>query len=286
MASRPNARAAERVSPQREDDARRSEPSSPAVSLRGVRVVYRRGAKQGGLVALDDTNLQIGRYEFVSLLGPSGCGKTTLLKVIGGLIGPTEGTVEIFGGSPEEALRNRMFGFVFQEPNLLPWRNAMSNAELLAEVIDRKSVDRARIAALLKAVGLEAFGESFPRQLSGGMRQRVGIVRALAFDPKILLMDEPFAAVDALTRDTLAEVLLEVWGGIRPVIFVTHSIEEAVFLSDRVVVMTTRPGRVLEEIPIDLPRPRTRDTRDTAEFTEIRRRVRQAVDRAQGNRGS
>lgn len=258
--------------------------AAPAVSLRGVRVVYRRGPKQGGLIALADTTLEIGHGEFVSLLGPSGCGKTTLLKVVGGLIEPTGGEVRIFGKSPREARRAHMFGFVFQDANLLPWRNVRDNAQLLAEVIDSKSVNHARISELLEAVGLGAFGDSLPRQLSGGMRQRVGIVRALAFDPKILLMDEPFAAVDALTRDTLAEVLLRVWGGIRPVVFVTHSIEEAVFLSDRVVVMTTRPGRVLEEIRIDLPRPRTRETRDSAEFTEIRSRVRQAVDRAQGNR--
>jgi len=154
------------------------------------------------------------------------------------------------------------------------------------EVIGKEAVDEERIRELLCQVGLDGFDGSYPRQLSGGMRQRVGIVRALAFEPAVLLMDEPFAAVDALTRDILAEVLLGVWAQARPLLFVTHSIEEAVFLSDRVIVMTARPGRVLEEVPIDLPRPRTREMRDTVEFAEVRRRLRQAVDRAQEVGGS
>lgn len=254
----------------------------PAISLRGVRVVYERGRRQGGLVALDGTTLDVGRREFVSLLGPSGCGKTTLLKVVGGLIAPTDGDISILGTSVAEARRRRAFGFVFQEANLLPWRRVVGNARLLAEVIGKSAVDEQRIRGLLDEVGLGGFEESYPRELSGGMRQRVGIVRALAFDPDILLMDEPFAAVDALTRDVLAEVLLGVWAQARPLLFVTHSIEEAVFLSDRVVVMTSRPGRVLEQMPIDLPRPRRREMRDSTEFVDLRRRLRRAVDRAQG----
>lgn len=259
----------------------RSSPEAAAISLHDVRVVYQRGRRRGGLIALDRTTLDVGPQEFVSLLGPSGCGKTTLLKVIGGLIRPTGGSLSVLGGTVDEARRNRVFGFVFQDANLLPWRRTTGNARLLAEIIGKNAVDEQRIQHLLDQVGLKDFGDSYPRQLSGGMRQRVGIVRALAFNPAVLLMDEPFAAVDALTRDVLAEVLLAVWGQARPLLFVTHSIEEAVFLSDRVVVMTSRPGRVLEEVPIDLPRPRTREMRDSAEFAQIRRTLRQAVDRAQ-----
>lgn len=254
----------------------------PAISLRDVRLVYQRGRRRSGLVALDHTTLDVGTREFVSLLGPSGCGKTTLLKIIGGLARPTEGEVTVLGGPVDEARKNRAFGFVFQDANLLPWRKVTSNARLLAEIIGKDAVNEDRIQQLLEQVGLNGFEGSYPRELSGGMRQRVGIVRALAFDPAVLLMDEPFAAVDALTRDVLAEVLLAVWGQARPLLFVTHSIEEAVFLSDRVVVMTSRPGRVLEEVPIDLPRPRTAEIRDSPEFIAIRRRLRSAVDRAQG----
>jgi len=257
-----------------------------AISLRDVRVDYQRGRGQSGLVALDQTNLDVGEREFVSLLGPSGCGKTTLLKVIGGLIKPTDGDVRVLGGTVEQARKRHAFGFVFQDASLLPWRKVFTNARLLAEVIGKEAVDEERIRELLCQVGLDGFDGSYPRQLSGGMRQRVGIVRALAFEPAVLLMDEPFAAVDALTRDILAEVLLGVWAQARPLLFVTHSIEEAVFLSDRVIVMTARPGRVLEEVPIDLPRPRTREMRDTVEFAEVRRRLRQAVDRAQEVGGS
>lgn len=256
-----------------------------AIALDGVRVIYKRGRDEG-VVALDETTLEVGPREFVSLIGPSGCGKTTLLKVVGGLIQPTAGHVSILGNSVADALKRRSIGFVFQDANLLPWRDAASNARLLAEIIGKHAVDEDLIASLLKKVGLEGFEHHLPRELSGGMRQRVGIVRALAFDPGVLLMDEPFAALDALTRDRMGEMLLEVWAGIRPVLFVTHSIEEAAFLSDRVVVMKARPGRVLEEIRIDLPRPRTRAMRDTPEFLEFRRRLRHAIDRAQTEEGS
>lgn len=255
-----------------------------AISLADVQVVYRKG-RHGQMKALQETSLEVGAREFVSLLGPSGCGKTTLLKVIGGLIRPTRGRVSVLGGSVEEALKGRKIGFVFQDANLLPWRTTWENARLLAEIIDRRSVDEDRLRDLLDIVGLAGFSDAYPRQLSGGMKQRVGIVRALAFNPGLLLMDEPFAALDALTRDRMAEMLLEVWGGTRPVVFVTHSIEEAAFLSDRVIVMSARPGRVLEEIPIDLPRPRPRDLRDTPEFVAVRRRLRAVVDRAQSEEG-
>ncbi|MHB8621571.1 MAG: ABC transporter ATP-binding protein, partial [Chloroflexota bacterium] len=244
-------------------------------------VVYRTGRRET-LVALDRTNLSVGSREFVSLLGPSGCGKTTLLKVIGGLIRPTDGEVTVMGGSVEAALHRRAFGFVFQDANLLPWRKVSGNARLLAEIIGGAALDQERISWLLRTVGLEGFERRYPDELSGGMRQRVGIVRALAFDPSILLMDEPFAALDALTRDRLGEVLLDVWAGSRPVLFVTHSVEEAAFLSDRVVVMSARPGRIIEDVHIPLPRPRTREVRESDEMLAVRRRLRRAVDRAQG----
>ena len=246
-----------------------------AIEIDGLRVAY------GRLVALDDTTLRVGPREFVSLLRPSGCGKTTLLNVVGGLIRPSAGVVRVGGGSVEEARRRRAFGFVFQDATLLPWRRAEGNARLLAEIIGGPALDPRRIEGLLEAVGLAGFERSYPGQLSGGMRQRVAIVRALAFDPQVLLMDEPFAALDALTRDRLGEVLLRVWGGGRPVLFVTHSIEEAAFLSDRVIVMTARPGRVMEEVPIDLPRPRAHDLKESREFFDVTRRLRRLVDEAQ-----
>jgi NitT/TauT family transport system ATP-binding protein len=260
--------------PQSATRPRLGEPAS-AISIGGLRVAY------GGTVALSDVSLEIGPREFVSLLGPSGCGKTTLLKVVGGLIRPTSGSVRVGGGTVEEARRRRAFGFVFQDATLLPWRRTVGNARLLAEIIGGDALDEARIRALLDTVGLTGFENSYPSQLSGGMKQRVAIVRALAFDPLVLLMDEPFAALDVLTRDRLGEVLLSVWGGSKAVLFVTHSIEEAAFLSDRVVVMSARPGRVLEEVPIDLPRPRTHDMKESREFFDITRRLRRLIDIAQ-----
>lgn len=258
----------------------------PAISLRDVRKVY--GARRGesGIVALDRTNLDIGPREFVSLLGPSGCGKTTLLKIVGGLLPASAGDVLIQGGTVEEALRRRAFGFVFQNPTLLPWRKLEANARLLPEIVGRNAVKDDRIRELLDKVGLNGFGRNYPQELSGGMQQRAGIVRALALNPDILLMDEPFAAVDALTRDHLGEVLLDVWAEARPIVFVTHSIEEAIFLSDRVIVMTSRPGRVLDEIRIPLPRPRNHDVRDSRDFANLRHQVRAAVDRAQSSEGA
>jgi len=250
-----------------------------AISIRRLRVSY------GRTVALSDTSLDIGPLEFVSLLGPSGCGKTTLLKVVGGLIRPSGGEVWIGDGTVDEARRRRAFGFVFQDATLLPWRRARSNAALLAEIIGGGAVDHARIAELLRSVGLVGFEDSYPGQLSGGMKQRVAIVRALAFEPRVLLMDEPFAALDALTRDRLGEVLLNVWAGSKPVLFVTHSIEEAAFLSDRVVVMTARPGRVLADVPVTLGRPRTHQMKESRAFFDITRQLRRLIDAAQSADG-
>lgn len=258
----------------------------PAIEIRNVRKVFPGRRDDDDVVALDRTNLEVGPHEFVSLLGPSGCGKTTLLKITGGLVAPTSGEIRIQDGTVQEARARRAFGFVFQNATLLPWRQLVDNAKLLVEIIGTSDTDDDHVRDLLDKVGLGGFQNHYPHELSGGMQQRAGIVRALAIDPDILLMDEPFAAVDALTRDQLGEILLDVWAGGRPVLFVTHSIEEAVFLSDRVVIMTSRPGRVLEEISIDLPRPRDREVRDTPEFVELRRRVRAAVDRAQEGGGT
>ncbi|MHB1535153.1 MAG: ABC transporter ATP-binding protein [Acidimicrobiales bacterium] len=256
------------------------------IEVRDVSLRYRGGRRGSDVVALSHVDLTVGPSEFVSLLGPSGCGKTTLLKVIGGLVEPSEGVVDIAGQSPSAARARHAFGFVFQDANLLKWRDALGNARLLAEIIDRRHVDDDRIRALMKTVGLGDFLQAYPSALSGGMRQRVGIVRALAFQPEILLMDEPFAALDALTRDSLGEVLLDVWGGQRPVVFVTHSIEEAAFLSDRVVVMTARPGRIYEEISVPLPRPRTVAMRDSVEFLDVRRRLRALIETAMGGQAA
>jgi NitT/TauT family transport system ATP-binding protein len=251
-------------------------PRAPAIEIERLRVAY------GPLVALEETSLTVGACEFVSLLGPSGCGKTTLLKAVAGLVRPTSGEIRVMGGSVEEARRQRAFGLVFQDPTLLPWRRTEANAQLLAEIIGGRHWDPGRIDELLRAVGLKGFERAYPEALSGGMKQRVAIVRALAFDPQVLLMDEPFAALDALTRDRLGEVLLDVWRQSKPVIFVTHSIEEAVFLSDRVVVMTARPGRVLDEVHIELGRPRTHAMKESHEFFQATRRLRSLIDVAQG----
>lgn len=275
-------------SQERAEDARRAQTAAheePSISATDIHVVFRGGRRNDeGITALRGANIEIGPREFVSLLGPSGCGKTTLMKVLCGLIRPTSGTVTINGETVDEALNRRAFGVVPQRANLLPWRRVLENAELLTEVVGRKRSSREEVKQLLAQVGLAGFEDRYPHELSGGMQQRIGIVRALSLNPDILLMDEPFAAVDALTRDDLGELLLRVWGRARPVVFITHSIEEAVYLSDRVVVMSARPGRILETIDIDLPRPRDGDVRYSMEFNDLAQRIRVAVNRAQ-NRG-
>jgi NitT/TauT family transport system ATP-binding protein len=219
----------------------------------------------GPMTVLEDVSLDVAPDEFVSLLGPSGCGKTTLLRIIGGLIPATSGHVAIDGGTVEAARRARRFGVVFQDATLLPWRTVAANASLLLDVTGQR--DRAEtVPALLRTVGLEGFGRHYPAQLSGGMRQRVALARALALSPDILLMDEPFAPLDALTRDRMGEELLRIWDGSRAVVFVTHGIGEAVLLSDRVLVMSARPGRIVADVKIDLPRPRRGDIRESDEF--------------------
>jgi len=209
--------------------------------------------------ALKDISFEIGDEEFVSIIGPSGCGKSTILRLIGGLLFPDEGEIEICGMTPTEARKSRMYSFVFQDAVLFPWRSVIRNVQLPMEINQRmdKKVSREKALGLLKLVGLTGFEEASPGQLSGGMRHRVALARALMTSPPIIFMDEPFAALDEITRDRMNLELLRIWSETKSsVVFVTHSIEEAVFLSDRVIVLSTRPGEVVADIKIEMPRPR------------------------------
>ncbi len=241
------------------------------VTIRNLDKVYKNLLKDD-TVALSDINLEIRHGEFVSIIGPSGCGKSTLLKIIGGLEKPTSGTIEY-------ADKENRLGFVFQDSVLLPWKNVRENAEFPLVIQNKKTKENdARLDDLLSLAGLTDFANALPRELSGGMKQRVAIVRALSYDAPLLLMDEPFGALDAITRDHLNIELLKIWSKTgKTIIFVTHSIEEAVFLSDRVLVMATKPGRIREIVTIDLPRPRGDDTREMPQFTEYNRYLREII---------
>lgn len=217
----------------------------------------------GTLLAISNLNLSIEEGEFVSIIGPSGCGKSTLLRILGGLLAPTSGSVSIAGGSPQAAQARMQIGFVFQDPALLPWRNVTSNINLPLEI--NKRSPSVGVTALLDMVGLKEFQSYHPYQLSGGMQQRVALARALVFDPPILLMDEPFGALDEITRGEMRYELLRIWEQRRKtVVFVTHSIAEAIALSDRVLVMSRQPGQIKANISIKLPRPRS----DAIELTD------------------
>jgi NitT/TauT family transport system ATP-binding protein len=233
----------------------------------------------GPVQALADIDLAVERGEFVSFIGPSGCGKTTLLRVIADLAQPTAGSIHVNGVSPEEARKTRCYGYVFQSAALYPWRSIAKNVALPLEVMGVPAAERAeRVKRNLALVNLEGFERKFPWQLSGGMQQRASIARALSFDPALLLMDEPFGALDEIVRDHLNEQLLKLWAKTeKTVIFVTHSIPEAVFLSTRIVVMSPRPGRIQDVIDCDLPRDRTLDIRETPQFLSIAARVRQGL---------
>ncbi len=267
------------------NDAALIEAARPAQGVRPDNVVQARGAgvafDAGGqrTVALADVDLSIRYGEFVSLIGPSGCGKTTLLRAIADLEALTSGELLVNGMTPQAARLARAYGFVFQAPALYPWRTVERNVMLPLEIIGLpKSQRRAAAARYLDLVGLAEFRRRFPWQLSGGMQQRVSIARALCFEPDLLLMDEPFGALDEITRDKLNLHLQRLWQQTRmTVIFVTHSIPEAVFLSTRIVVMTPRPGRILETIDCDLPADRELDLRESPEFLEVARRVREAL---------
>src|SRR5437764_4014191 len=233
----------------------------------------------GQTTALQGIDLEIGEREFVSLIGPSGCGKSTLLRIIGDLIEPSSGTVVVNGKSARQARNDRDYGIVFQDPVLYDWRTVAKNVALPLEMARWSRQKRnERVRRMLELVELQGFENHRPWQLSGGMQQRVSIARALSFDPALLLMDEPFGALDEMTRERLNMELLKIWEASRStIVFVTHSITEAVFLSTRVVVMSPRPGRISELIPIDLPQPRTATTREEPRFFELVTRVREAL---------
>jgi NitT/TauT family transport system ATP-binding protein len=251
----------------------------PIIAFERVSKVY--PGTEGPVTALHDISLAIGQGEFVSLIGPSGCGKSTLMRLIGDLEQPTGGTLHVKNKTPHQARLDRDYGIVFQAPVLYEWRSVRKNVELPLEIMGFPAEQRReRAMALLRLVGLADWGESFPWQLSGGMQQRVSIARALSFNPSIVLMDEPFGALDEITRERMQDELLNIWSAAErqtTVIFVTHSIPEAVFLSDQVVVMSPRPGRVKRVVPIDLPRPRRFETRESPRFFELVTEVREGL---------
>ena len=247
------------------------------ISVQNLNMIYRGHGTE--TVALKDANLEVSDGEFISLIGPSGCGKTTLLRLIADLIQPSSGQLLISGKSPREARMARDYGYVFQAPALLEWRTVLRNVMLPLEVMGYARAERQeRAARLLAMVGLNDFHKQYPWQLSGGMQQRVSIARALAFDPKILLMDEPFGALDEITRETMNLELLRIWQETKKtVVFVTHSIPEAVFLSTRIIVMTPRPGKIEQIIPVDLAHPRDAETRESRQFFELATLVRESL---------
>jgi len=233
----------------------------------------------GPVHALKEVNVTIEKGDFVSFIGPSGCGKTTFLRVMAALEHPTGGTITVNGMSPDEARRQRAYGYVFQAAGLYPWRTISGNIRLPLEIMGfSKAEQEKRTARVLELVELAGFGKKFPWQLSGGMQQRASIARALAFDADLLLMDEPFGALDEIVRDHLNEQLLKLWANTgKTICFVTHSIPEAVYLSTRIVVMSPRPGRITDVIESTLPKDRPLDIRDTPEFLDIAHRVREGL---------
>jgi NitT/TauT family transport system ATP-binding protein len=245
-----------------------------AIEARGLELTFE--TRDGPVHALSDVSLSVAPGDFVSFIGPSGCGKTTFLRVVADLEQPTGGTISVNGMSPAEARRARAYGYVFQAPGLFPWRTIEKNVRLPLEIMGYPRPERAaRVARVLELVGLSDFARRFPWQLSGGMQQRASIARALAFDADLLLMDEPFGALDEIVRDHLNEQLLALWARTgKTVCFVTHSIPEAVYLSTRIVVMSPRPGRIIDVIESPLPSTRPLDIRETPEFLEIAARVR------------
>jgi len=257
--------------------------AAPVVAIRGVGKVFDTGGGQS-TVALQDITLEVKANEFVSLIGPSGCGKSTLLRLVADLLTPTSGELTVNGKPPSQARIDRDYGFVFQAATLYDWRTVSRNVQLPLEVMGYAPRRRAeRAMEMLKLVELEQFARHYPWQLSGGMQQRVAIARALAFEPALLLMDEPFGALDEFTRERMNMELLKIWGKTGgTVIFVTHSIAEAVFLSNRVVVMSARPGRITQVVNVDLPHPRNFETREDPRFFAAVTAVRESLREAYG----
>jgi NitT/TauT family transport system ATP-binding protein len=248
-----------------------------AIEINGLSLRF--DTADGPVQALSDINLRVARGEFVSFIGPSGCGKTTLLRAVADLETPTSGSIRVNSLSTREARANRAYGYVFQAPALYPWRSVARNIALPLEIMGFSRAEReARVAKGLDLVNLSGFGAKYPWQLSGGMQQRASIARALSFDPDLLLMDEPFGALDEIVRDMLNQQLLRLWDVTgKTVLFVTHSIPEAVFLSTHIVVMSPRPGRIYDVIECNFPRDRALDIRETPEFLAIANRVRQGL---------
>jgi NitT/TauT family transport system ATP-binding protein len=250
-----------------------------AVEARGVGKVF--GSGTDSVEALTDIDLSLSPGDFVSLIGPSGCGKSTLLRLIADLAQPSRGELIVNGKTPRQARLDRDYGMVFQAATLLDWRTVRKNVELPLEIMDFDAGARAaRAEEMLALVQLDRFADHFPWQLSGGMQQRVAIARALAFSPAILLMDEPFGALDEMTRELMQQEVLRIWEETAiTVVFVTHSIPEAVFLSTRVLVMSPRPGTISEELVVDLPRRRDEDTREDPRYFELVTEVRESLRR-------
>ena len=257
--------------------------SDTVISAKNLGLTFQ--TNDGPVHALKDVNLDVQRGDFVSFIGPSGCGKTTLLRVMADLEKQTSGTITVNGVSPEEARRNRAYGYVFQAAGLYPWRTIGGNIRLPLEIMGYSRTEQEqRTAKVLELVELGGFEKKYPWQLSGGMQQRASIARALAFDADLLLMDEPFGALDEIVRDHLNEQLLQLWDRTgKTICFVTHSIPEAVYLSTRIVVMSPRPGRIADVIESPLPRHRPLDIRDSPEFIKISHRVRDGLRAGHGD---
>ncbi len=263
-----------------ERDLSKAAEGKTEIKIENLSMVYQ--DKNGGkpVTALQNVNLDIREGEFISLLGPSGCGKTTLLRIIADLLQPSSGKITVRGQSPRDVRLQKKYGIVFQNPVLYDWRTVRRNVCMPMELLGMKKADRtAQVTKMLDLVGLSKFGKHYPYELSGGMQQRVGIARALAINPEILLMDEPFSALDEFTREKLHVDLLDIWKKTKKtVVFVTHNISEAVFLSDRVVVLSPHPGRVSAVIDIDIPRPRNMESKQSQQFYDYITKIRNSFE--------
>ena len=277
MPSEPTAKVVDLPTGRGKGGAAKPAVSDTIIDIRNLSLTFQ--TADTPVFALSNISLQVRAGEFVSLIGPSGCGKTTLMRIVADLEQPTEGSITVNGVSPREARLKRAYGYIFQSSALYPWRNVLRNVELPHEIMGvPKQEPDAKARRYLELVGLKGFEKKFPWQLSGGMQQRVSIARALSFDPQLLLMDEPFGALDEITRDRMNEELLQIWEQTRKtVIFVTHSIDEAVLLSTKIVVMSARPGRIIDVIDSTLPASRTLETRETSAAHELAHRVREGL---------